>query len=175
MIFATTGTHEQPMDRLAEWLDAWAVEHGERVVVQAMATEFTPRAIERVPCVAPARWRELVQEARVVVSHAGPSSIFEIQALGKTPVVVPRSASLGEHVDEHQQRYAATLGPHVPTVSTREQLWMYLRTPPPLREPQDVSSLQRAACTVARECILGLVESTPPRGLASVLRGWFWR
>ena len=27
MIFVTTGTHDQPMDRLVTWLDEWAVQH----------------------------------------------------------------------------------------------------------------------------------------------------
>ena len=175
MIFATTGTHAQPMPRLVDWLEDWAAQHGERVVLQTMTCREAPRAVERVVCVEPERWEALIREARVVVSHAGPASIFEIQALGKTPVVIPRSHTLGEHVDDHQVRYAASLGPQVPTVATREELWAHLQNPPPRPEPVATCAMQRAACQAARETTYGLVQTTHHGWAAGVLRALFWR
>jgi len=175
MIFATTGTHDQPMDRLLEWLDEWAAESGEEVVVQVMRTDMVPQKVKRVSCVEPQRWRTLVRQARVVVTHAGPASIFEVQELGKTPVVVPRSAALGEHVDDHQERYAATLGPLVPTVSTREELWASLQTPPPSRDAHDRSALQRTASLAAKELTIGLARTAGIGRLARIARACCWR
>lgn len=40
--------------------------------------------------------------ADVIVSHAGTGSILSALMAGKIPIVVPRTASEGEHVDEHQ-------------------------------------------------------------------------
>lgn len=40
--------------------------------------------------------------ADVIVSHAGTGSILSSLMAGKIPIVVPRAANEGEHVDEHQ-------------------------------------------------------------------------
>jgi UDP-N-acetylglucosamine--N-acetylmuramyl-(pentapeptide) pyrophosphoryl-undecaprenol N-acetylglucosamine transferase len=53
--------------------------------------------------------REWVDSADVVVAHAGVGSALTVLQHGRTPVLVPRSASRGEHVDEHQQLIAREL------------------------------------------------------------------
>ncbi|PPK97245.1 UDP-N-acetylglucosamine:LPS N-acetylglucosamine transferase [Kineococcus xinjiangensis] len=44
----------------------------------------------------------LAREATTVVTHAGVGSVIRLLELGARPVVVPRRASRGEHVDDHQ-------------------------------------------------------------------------
>lgn len=51
----------------------------------------------------------LVTESDVVVSHSGVGSTLRILELGKSPVLVPRRASRGEHVDDHQAQVADRL------------------------------------------------------------------
>lgn len=51
--------------------------------------------------------RRAIAEADVVVSHAGTGSILTALQLGKRPIVVPRRAAHGEHVDGHQNDLAA--------------------------------------------------------------------
>ena len=43
-----------------------------------------------------------IQEADVVISHAGVGSALGILRLGKVPILFPRLAAHGEHVDDHQ-------------------------------------------------------------------------
>ena len=43
-----------------------------------------------------------VRRASVVVSHGGAGSVLTALAEGRVPVVLPRAARLGEHVDDHQ-------------------------------------------------------------------------
>jgi len=45
-------------------------------------------------------------DADVVVTHAGVGSVIDLLDLGVTPIVVPRRARRGEHVDDHQQQIA---------------------------------------------------------------------
>ena len=45
----------------------------------------------------------------MVVTHAGVGSILTCLLNGKRPVVVPRLAGLGEHVDDHQLELARRL------------------------------------------------------------------
>jgi UDP-N-acetylglucosamine transferase subunit ALG13 len=52
---------------------------------------------------------ELVQEARIVVTHAGVGSILLSLANGKRPYVVPRLSAFGETVDDHQLESARRL------------------------------------------------------------------
>jgi UDP-N-acetylglucosamine transferase subunit ALG13 len=40
--------------------------------------------------------------SELVIVHAGAGSIIQAMQAGKVPVVMPRRASLGEHVDDHQ-------------------------------------------------------------------------
>ena len=76
MIFVTVGTHEQPFNRLVEYMDWWAVEHDEEVVMQTGFSTYEPKK---------ATWQKLfpyqemikkVDEARIVITHGGPSSFI---------------------------------------------------------------------------------------------------
>ena len=50
-----------------------------------------------------------IEEADVVISHAGTGSALTALKLGHCPVLVPRSAAAGEHVDDHQFQIARML------------------------------------------------------------------
>jgi len=102
MIFVTVGTHEQPFNRLVEYMDKWAADHSEEVVVQTGFSTYEP-----MKC----RWQKLfpyqemvknVDEARIVITHGGPSSFIMPLQIGKIPIVVPRKYEFDEHVNDHQ-------------------------------------------------------------------------
>lgn len=50
-----------------------------------------------------------VQQADVVITHAGVGSAMRIMDLGKTPIMVTRSKNHGEHVDNHQEQITREL------------------------------------------------------------------
>lgn len=109
-VVSIVGTDLHPFDRLVGWLDAWAAANPEASVFQQIGTSRPPLHCEYSPLVS---WDELlgfVSEASVVVTHAGPATIADVRKLGRVPIVVPRDPDMGEHVDGHQQRYAAHLG-----------------------------------------------------------------
>jgi hypothetical protein len=60
--------------------------------------------------IGPAELATLADRAEVIVCHAGPGSLALAWERGRTPVVVPRRAAFGEHVDDHQTRFCAHLG-----------------------------------------------------------------
>ena len=47
-----------------------------------------------------------MSEATAVVCHGGPGTIMGAREAGHVPIVVPRRSDLGEHVDDHQVRFA---------------------------------------------------------------------
>ena len=102
MIFVTVGMHEQPFNRLVKYMDDWALEHDEEVIIQTGYCTYKPKA---------ARWKKVfthheilneIQKARIVVSHGGPASFIPSLEEGKIPIVVPRKKSYREHVNNHQ-------------------------------------------------------------------------
>ncbi|MEX1140865.1 MAG: glycosyltransferase [Thermoleophilaceae bacterium] len=99
MIFVTVGTHHQPFERL---LDALARLDGDRLVVQYGVGERPARASAAAAFMPFDAMLEHFRAADVVVTHAGVGSILCAAREGHVPLVVPRSAELGEHVDDHQ-------------------------------------------------------------------------
>lgn len=107
MIFVTVGTHEQPFNRLVKYMDDLkkSGEIREDVIIQTGFSTYEP-----VSC----RWSRLypypemvrmVGEARIVITHGGPSSFMMPLQIGKTPIVVPRQHRLEEHVNNHQVEF----------------------------------------------------------------------
>lgn len=111
VIFVTLGTHAAPMDRLLRELDR-LVESGELsepVIVQTATARYAPRRLHVHGILPYQRVCELVEQASAVICHAGPATLALVRSLGRTAIVVPRSPQFGEHVDDHQERYAQRL------------------------------------------------------------------
>ncbi|ADB53706.1 D-glucuronyl C5-epimerase family protein [Conexibacter woesei] len=109
MIFATVGTHQDGFPRMLKALEALPLDGGEELVVQhghGAPPANATRAEAFLPFPAMA---ELFATARVVVTHAGVGSILLATRAGHTPIVVPRLARNGEHVDDHQVELARAL------------------------------------------------------------------
>lgn len=78
------------------------------VFVQHGATPLTSGLHGR-PFLAPAEFARRVTEADAVVAHAGVGTALMTLQLGRIPVLVPREAAHGEHVDDHQAQIARRL------------------------------------------------------------------
>lgn len=107
LVFVSVGTDHHPFDRLIGWVDTWLPD-GVRCVVQH-GTSAPPRRAEGVPYLDHGELVALLEEAVVVACHGGPTTITESRRHGRRPIVVPRSPGLGEHVDDHQERFCARM------------------------------------------------------------------
>ena len=105
MIFVTVGTHEQPFNRLVEKMDKWAAEHAEPVIIQTGFSTYEPRHCDWSKLYPYQKMTEMVDKARIVITHGGPSSFIMALQIGKIPVVVPRKADYNEHVNNHQVEF----------------------------------------------------------------------
>jgi UDP-N-acetylglucosamine transferase subunit ALG13 len=111
-VLVTVGTDHHPFDRLVDWVDSWHTADGSpqaSVLIQTGASRTT-RAVRSVPYLAHEELERLMAGATAIVCHGGPGTIIGCMAAGKKPIVVPRTSSLGEHVDDHQVRFARRLG-----------------------------------------------------------------
>lgn len=106
-ILVTVGTDHHPFDRLIEWVDAWCLRHPEADVLVQYGTARPPRRATGHALLDADRFASAMAAADAVVCAGGPGVIMEARALGIRPVVVPRVAALGEHVDDHQRSFAA--------------------------------------------------------------------
>ncbi|MDO4422094.1 MAG: glycosyltransferase [Eubacteriales bacterium] len=106
MIFVTVGTHEQQFNRLVSYMDEWASSHDEEVVIQSGFSTYEPKSAKYSKLFPYKKMIELVDKARIVITHGGPSSFIMPLQIGKVPVVVPRMKEFDEHVNDHQLDFA---------------------------------------------------------------------
>lgn len=105
-ILVLTGTDVHRFDRICDWADARSDAHPvEDIVVQHGFTE-SPRIARGVNLLTPDELDEALAGADVVVTHGGPGTISRVRSAGHFPIIVPRDPELGEHVDDHQLRFA---------------------------------------------------------------------
>lgn len=102
MIFVTVGTHEQQFNRLVEYMDKWANEHEEEVVIQIGFSTYKPIYCKWSRLYPYKTMIEMVDKARIIISHGGPSSFIMPLQIGKIPIVIPRNHEFDEHVNNHQ-------------------------------------------------------------------------
>ena len=107
MIFVTVGTHEQQFNRLIKTIDKM-VEDGEikeEVVIQKGYSDYEPKHCKSYKLIGYDEMQKYMDEARIVITHGGPSSFIEPLTKGKVPIVVPRKKEFNEHVNNHQVEF----------------------------------------------------------------------
>lgn len=108
-VVVTLGTIEgygfrRLLERLLEVLPADA-----EVLWQTGVTDVQGLPLEARPSLPQHELHQAMAEADVVVAHAGIGSALGALNAGRCPVLVPRRASRGEHVDDHQVQIAREL------------------------------------------------------------------
>lgn len=108
MIFVTVGTHEQPFERLVKFMDdlkgSGKIE--DEVIIQTGFTDYEPKNCTFSKLFPYQDMIKYVNEARIVITHGGPSSFIMPLQVGKTPIVVPRQKCFDEHVNDHQLTFS---------------------------------------------------------------------
>ncbi len=103
-----TGTERFAFDRLVKQVDKLRGENKicEDVFVQLGSCTHEPRHCEWERFLDFSAMRAKVDEATLVVAHAGAGTTLLCLQRGKRPILVPRRKQYGEHVDEHQVPFA---------------------------------------------------------------------
>lgn len=124
MIFVTVGTHEQPFNRLVECVDK-LVETGkinEEVFIQTGYSTYEPKYCKWSKLLPYQEMVQKVQDARIVITHGGPSSFIMPLQIGKIPIVVPRQKKYGEHVNDHQVEFCKNVAERMKNIITIENV-----------------------------------------------------
>lgn len=107
-VVGSVGTDHHPFPRFLQWMAAAQNELGFDLLVQRGATPELAgvTSVDYMPAV---DLEAQMASADVVVCHGGPGTMSLAQRCGHRPIVIARDPLLGEHVDDHQQRYTAKL------------------------------------------------------------------
>lgn len=104
MIFVTLGSQKFQFDRLLQKIDAMLEEEiiTEPVFAQTGYSTYTPKRFEATAFMDRDSFAEKMEQASLVITHAGTGAIVGAVKKGKKVIAVPRLARYGEHVDDHQ-------------------------------------------------------------------------
>lgn len=118
MIFVTVGTHEQPFNRLVEYVDNLKKDGNiaEEVIIQIGYSTYEPKYCKWQKLFPYQEMLMLVDKARIVITHGGPSSFIMPLQVGKTPIVVPRRHEFNEHVNNHQVSFVNAVADRMGTI-----------------------------------------------------------
>lgn len=126
MIFATIGTHEQPFNRLIEYIDKLKKDGliTEDVIIQTGFSTYEPKYCKWSKLLPYKEMEKNVKDAHIVITHGGPASFIMPLQIGKTPIVVPRQYQFGEHVNDHQVDFVKAvserMGSIIPVIDIEE-------------------------------------------------------
>lgn len=124
MIFVTVGTHEQPFNRLVKCVDDLKMDGTitEEVIIQTGYSTYEPRYCKWQKLFPYQEMLQLVEKARIVITHGGPSSFIMPLQIGKTPIVVPRRHDFNEHVNDHQVSFSKAVAERMGTIIVVDEM-----------------------------------------------------
>jgi UDP-N-acetylglucosamine transferase subunit ALG13 len=107
--FVAVGNLRVPFERMLLGVDAVAAVLPQPIVVQCGHTLFASPRCQVVSFLEMGAFQREVARADLLILQAGAGSIIQAIEAGKVPIVVPRRAHLGEHIDDHQFELARAL------------------------------------------------------------------
>jgi UDP-N-acetylglucosamine transferase subunit ALG13 len=108
--FVSVGNATQPFPRLLDAVCDLAQHLPQPVFVQYGAAEhFACPTCSGAAFLDMDEFAHRVGGSGLLILHAGAGSVIHAVRAGKVPVVVPRRAQFGEHVDDHQVEFAREL------------------------------------------------------------------
>ena len=178
LVFVTVGTDHHPYNRLINWTEEWLESGGgERAHVFVQYGTSAPPKIARARDYLPhAQMQAVIEHATAVVCHGGPSTIMEMRYKGLVPIVAPRNSAFGEHVDDHQIRFArriAQLGT-IRLVESRDDLFglldLAITSPELFRATNDSTEIAESVQRF-EELVEDLLRRTPRPRITHLFRG----
>ncbi|MBR2240743.1 MAG: beta(1,3)galactosyltransferase EpsH [Clostridia bacterium] len=104
MILVTVGSQKFQFNRLLKKIDE-LIEEGtikENVYAQTGVSDYKPRNYEFVDYMSQDEFSNKIEQADLIITHAGTGVIVNSLKKLKKVIAVPRLAKYGEHVDDHQ-------------------------------------------------------------------------
>jgi UDP-N-acetylglucosamine transferase subunit ALG13 len=156
--FVSVGNCTQPFARLLDAVAELAPQLPQPLVVQHGSGIFSLDGADASAFLPMQEFEARVMHAELLILHAGAGSVIHAVRAGRMPVVMPRRAAFGEHVDDHQLEFARALDAagRVATAETPADL--------PAAIGRALAGQQgNATANTTSSRMLGLVEATLAR------------
>ena len=104
MIFVTVGSQKFQFNRLLKEIDE-LIENkviNEEVFAQIGVSDYKPQNYKYKEFVTQDEFNKYLDEARLIITHAGTGVIVNAIKKGKKVIGIQRLSKFGEHVDDHQ-------------------------------------------------------------------------
>ncbi len=110
-LFVTLGFERHSFDRLLKAIDI-GIGRGifpEDTLIQRGYSRYSPSRGKSVTFLAYDQMESALGAADIVIAHAGVGTLLHCLHMQKIPILFPRSACRGEHVDDHQVVFAQVM------------------------------------------------------------------
>lgn len=124
MIFVTVGL-QAPFDRLVKTIEQWAGDNNRKdVMLQTCKGGYCPQDMDYFFSLPSKQFRSYLENADLVVSHAGMGTILTCLELAKPIIILPRDADFGETRNQHQKATAKKFSqyPNITVAETEKDL-----------------------------------------------------
>lgn len=116
MILVTVGSTLFPFARMTTLVEhlAHILPHNETIIFQYghASPHFLDKHIKPYAFMPHATILARMKQARLIICHGGPATIYQALSFGKIPWVLPRKVRYGEHLNDHQVDFAAFMEKH---------------------------------------------------------------
>ncbi|WP_421083539.1 glycosyltransferase [Rothia nasimurium] len=182
-LVVSLGTDHHPFDRLIGWVDQYLAAHSEVKALVQHGFTTAPQHGEAVNRMPRADLLEIYRAAKVVLVQGGPGSILDAREVGLIPLAVPRRASLGEVVDDHQVEFSRVMQEHGEAILVTSAEDLAAKLDAALADPASVRGTERVPAsdaaanrlTAALEPVLaqqaGADRFRPVRRLLQIIKG----
>lgn len=134
MIFVTVGTQKFQLNRLLEILDCEEIE--EEIFAQIGCSTYKPKHFKSQKFLTQKDFLKYMENASIVITHAGVGSILTAMDFDKPILVFPRLKKYGEHVDDHQLQIAQTF-------MEKKYIMIYSEDKPLIEQIEAVKNMKR--------------------------------
>ena len=106
LIFVILGTQDKQFPRLLDaiqkQINEGNISKSEKIIVQAGSTKYKSDDMEIKDYIGVKKFEELIDEARLIICHAGVGTILTALKKNKKIIAAARLKQYGEHVNDHQ-------------------------------------------------------------------------
>lgn len=158
--FVAVGNATQPFNRLIDAALGVAEMLPQPIVIQHGNTHCDDSRIVKHRFLQTELFERMIEQAEIIICHAGAGCVIQAIRAGKVPLVMPRRKRFMEHVDDHQVMFAELLtetrrariieDAHTLRLSLAEALGKPARAPSSPLEPMLVKELSAVLRELSR-------------------------
>ena len=108
MILVILGTQDKTFPRLLDavqkQIDIGNISKKEKIIVQSGSTQYNSKDMKILDYIDIEEFDKLIEEADLIISHAGVGTIITALNKGKKVIAAARLQKYGEHVNDHQKQ-----------------------------------------------------------------------